>query len=163
MGEGIAGRVAASQSPLLVQDIEGLCTIVVRTLQDSNEQETVLGGPSDAEHETLRRARTEIEEVLALPARVGDLDARHSYSQIHTDILGEAERGWEIQRYKGLGEMNPEQLWDTTLNPANRTLQNVRVDDIVAADSVFNILMGDAVEPRREFIQEFALEADVDA
>ena len=78
-------------------------------------------------------------------------------------IREETFKGSHLQRYKGLGEMNPEQLWDTTMNPANRTLVRVRIDDLDQTDDMFTTLMGDKVEPRREFIQNHALEvADLD-
>jgi len=78
-------------------------------------------------------------------------------------VREETFKGSHLQRYKGLGEMNPEQLWDTTMNPANRTLVQVRIDDLEQTDDLFTTLMGDKVEPRRDFIQNHALEvADLD-
>ena len=81
-----------------------------------------------------------------------------SLSELLRFIQAEGKKGMSIQRYKGLGEMNPEQLWETTMAPDKRTVLQVTLEDAVEADKTFTTLMGDEVEPRREFIHKYARE-----
>ena len=104
----------------------------------------------------------QIQAVSLLPISVKierETKSFDNYTTFYEHVMESTKKGYYIQRYKGLGEMNPEQLWETTLNPVNRTLLQVNVGDAVAADETFSVLMGELVEPRRKFIHDNALMA----
>jgi DNA gyrase subunit B len=112
------------------------------------------------EYRYIMEVASKFRELLGEDAYIQRGDKRTTISLFGEAIdwlMNEARRGLSIQRYKGLGEMNPDQLWDTTVNPKTRRLMQVKIEDVVKADEIFTTLMGDEVEPRREFIERNAL------
>jgi DNA gyrase subunit B len=117
---------------------------------------------SGREFQTLKKVHERIRELVGRPPfvlRLGNRKAEApSYEELRVQIVELTKEGIQLQRFKGLGEMNPDQLWETTMNPMTRTLMLVSMEDAQAADEVFTMLMGDKVEPRREFIEKNAKE-----
>ena len=150
---GWRGRITQDRGIRLTRVLRGVEEM--RTLDGpmlrSREARNV-GGFTDSLQETYRSpaALVRKERTRKIYGPIGLLDA----------VLEEGEKGLSLQRYKGLGEMNPDQLWETTLDPDMRTLLRVRVDDMIEANDLFAKLMGDEVEPRREFIQQNALNVE---
>jgi DNA gyrase subunit B len=147
------------------RDVEHDCdAIVFQTHVAGAARETRLDFDylSGAEWGELSELHANLAEIGSPPYRLETETGEQEVNDIFeaVDVLKKsAIAGQTIQRYKGLGEMNPEQLWETTMDPARRTLLQVRVDDTVEADEVFSVLMGDAVDLRREFIEKHALDA----
>ena len=112
------------------------------------------------EWQNIGRVYLKLKQTLSLPISIQAGDEKLeflSYSNFYDYVMNKSKKGVYIQRYKGLGEMNPEQLWETTLNPDNRSLLRVTIEDAMSANETFSILMGDVVEPRRKFIEDNAL------
>ena len=136
---------------------------VVRRTAHSVATDTVLGRGFFASPEYLAlRALGERLDGLIERGRIFSSEAKSAVKRRILPLglnllLAEARRGCAIQRYKGLGEMNPEQLWETTMDPEARRMLQVTIEDAFLADQMFSTLMGDDVEPRREFIEQNAL------
>jgi DNA gyrase subunit B len=142
-------------------DAQPAALLVTRThMGESQVQVLPLSSFEHGELRPLRDAASLLHGLLRDGAKIvrGNRDEPvASFAKAHEWLLEEAKKGRQIQRFKGLGEMNPEQLWETTVNPDSRRLLQVRIEDAVAADQIFSTLMGDVVEPRREFIEDNAL------
>ncbi|MFL5298806.1 MAG: DNA gyrase subunit B, partial [Anaeromyxobacteraceae bacterium] len=144
----------------------GCQKLVVRLGHNGSTRETavdhvLLSGPDFLELQSLRLEFAALGKApyeLTTKAEGGAQVAQNPIDLVDM-VKRAASKGLEIQRYKGLGEMNPEQLWETTMDPSKRTLLQVRVDDAVDANEIFSVLMGDAVDLRREFIEKHALDA----
>ncbi|WP_343080526.1 DNA topoisomerase (ATP-hydrolyzing) subunit B [Ostreiculturibacter nitratireducens] len=170
--QGVANRVARRLDDVAVEYERGWSG---RPTQDHGlrfsrslrgvEEVRTLDGPVLRSGES-RRLATHTEALQEVYGGAAVLVRRDREQPIHGPlellraILEEGEKGLTLQRYKGLGEMNPEQLWETTLDPGARTLVQVKIDDLAEADDIFTKLMGDVVEPRREFIQQNALSVE---
>ena len=142
--------------------------IIVRRKHHGNVRVTVLDSDFvyGADYAVLARAATTFQGLIGKGAMVsrGEGDKRKEsmvsdFREAMQWLRAEAERNVTKQRYKGLGEMNPSQLWETTMDPKVRRLLRVQIEDALAADEIFTTLMGDAVEPRRAFIETHALQA----
>ena len=118
---------------------------------------------SSKDYKAIKGFYQEVEGVIGKDSYVEKKSKQipvKSFSEVVDYLFENAKKGQNFQRYKGLGEMNPEQLWETTMDPENRTLLKVKIEDAIAADEVFSTLMGDEVEPRRNFIEDNALSVD---
>jgi len=158
--------VTPEQAPLscaLEQDIEHNCfRLIITTRANGSGSQTVIDREflTSPEFKEVKKLFSELIGIGMPPYAIENGEQKAQLSSL-SEVLGYfmegGKKGLAIQRYKGLGEMNPGQLWETTMNPETRVLLQVRIEDAVEADEIFSTLMGDEVEPRRRFIEDNAL------
>jgi len=165
--ENLIGKIEAAladagyKTDLIFDEEHGLSEIEVKQI---NNNGSVMIDWELATHVEFQRAVELYKSFVQLSQPPFVIKEGNSETEVSTrdDLLNHimvaARKDLHIQRYKGLGEMNPEQLWETTMNPEKRTLLQVKVDDAVETDEIFTVLMGDQVEPRRKFIEDNALD-----
>ena len=147
----------------LIKDVEHSCFAICCLCKTNGiHRETLINFDllTSTELEELRKIADKLKSIGNPPFTVTYNEEKLTYntlSEVLEFVLQAGEKGQEIQRYKGLGEMNPEQLWETTMNPEKRTLFQVNIEDAIEADEIFTILMGDQVDPRKEFIYKNAI------
>ncbi|MBN2799678.1 MAG: DNA topoisomerase (ATP-hydrolyzing) subunit B [Deltaproteobacteria bacterium] len=157
-------RVGHTDLSLAIQRIavdSGDDTVLV-DIEQGGEIQTVRLGDAlrSGSQDRLVAALQQVEAIASVPLTLqagGQKVEALCWPMVWRTLLSMAQRGYDVQRYKGLGEMNPEQLWDTTMNPESRVLQQITLENEGDAEHMFSVLMGDAVEPRRDFIQKNAL------
>jgi DNA gyrase subunit B len=118
---------------------------------------------NSVDYQTIKEFSNKIESAIGDNSYIDKKSKQiqvNSFSEVVKFLMDDARKGQSFQRYKGLGEMNPEQLWETTMDAEQRTLLKVKINDAITADEVFSTLMGDEVEPRRNFIEDNALSVD---
>jgi DNA gyrase subunit B len=157
--EGVQGETHATE--LLDQDEEGLRVKATEARTGFARTHRIKRGLFESqEYRQLVSVHRQLIELAGTPAfdiRLGDArDTAPSFEALRDAVMGVAQKGVKLQRFKGLGEMNAEQLAETTMDPASRTLAQVTLEDAAAADRIFSMLMGDQVEPRRAFIEDNA-------
>jgi DNA gyrase subunit B len=171
--QNIQGRLASyvsltapEQAPLsclLEEDAEHNCyKLIVSTRANGTGHQTVIDREflTSPEFREIKKLFADLSGIGLPPYMVEEGDNKtplKSLTEVFRYVMEGGKKGQYIQRYKGLGEMNPEQLWETTMNPETRVLLQVRIEDAVEADEIFSTLMGDEVEPRRKFIETYAL------
>jgi DNA gyrase subunit B len=145
-----------------MEDEHGFCRFLVKETRNGGHSFVVdwrvLSSP---ELQQMFRISHELQELSEARFRLGgegEEEEVDNWEDLLHLLMARGKKGLSIQRYKGLGEMNPGQLWETTMDPERRSLMNVRIEDAVEADEIFTVLMGDKVEPRRDFIQNHALD-----